>query len=94
VKVYYVYILASQRNGTLYIGVTDDLKRRVFEHKSEVIKGFTKQYGVHMLIYYEQYTDINEAIIREKRLKKWKRYWKIKLINTFNSGWIDLYDSI
>lgn len=93
-KVYYVYILASQRNGTLYIGVTDDLKRRVFEHKSEVIKGFTKQYGVHMLIYYEQYTDINEAIIREKRLKKWKRYWKIKLINTFNSGWIDLYDSI
>ena len=93
-KVYFIYILASKRNGTLYVGVTDNLKRRVWEHKNEVIKGFTKQYGVHMLIYYEQYTDINEAILREKRIKKWKRHWKIKLVNTVNSGWIDLYESL
>lgn len=93
-KFYFVYILASKRNGTLYVGVTDNLKRRVWEHRNEIIKGFTKEYGVHMLIYYEQYNDINEAIIREKRIKKWKRHWKIKLINTMNCSWIDLYDSI
>ncbi len=77
----YVYILASQRNGTLYIGVTDDLVQRVWEHKNNIVKGFTEEYGVHNLVYYEIYQDIEEAILREKRLKKGKRHWKIKLIN-------------
>lgn len=91
---YYVYILASRRNGTLYIGVTNDLKRRVWEHKHNLVKGFTEEYGVHLLVYYEQFEDIEGAILREKRMKKWKRYWKIKLINDMNSAWDDLYSKI
>jgi putative endonuclease len=93
-KQYYLYILANKKNGTLYVGVTANLIKRVFEHKSNVIEGFTKKYNIHMLIYYEIYGDINEAIKREKNIKKWKRFWKIKLINTKNSEWKDLYDNI
>jgi len=90
----YVYILASYKNGTLYIGVTNDLKRRVWEHQHDLVKGFTREYGVHDLVHYEIYQDIEEAILREKQMKKWNRNWKIKLINKTNPGWNDLYDSI
>ena len=79
-KQYFVYILASKKNGTLYIGVTNDLIRRVYEHKEGIIEGFTKKYNIKNLVYYEIHTDINEAIKREKALKKWKRDWKIELI--------------
>jgi putative endonuclease len=91
---YYVYILASRKNGTLYIGVTNDLVRRAYDHKSNVIQGFTEKYGVHNLVYYESYTDVRDALTREKRLKKWKRQWKINLIETKNPDWIDLYEQI
>lgn len=91
---YYVYILANEKNGTLYIGVTDDMVRRIYEHKNNVIDGFSKKYGVHDLVYFETHKDINEAILREKQMKKWKRYWKIKLINKSNPGWSDLYSQI
>jgi len=91
---YYVYILASRKNGTLYIGVTNDLVRRAYDHKSNVIQGFTEKYGVHNLVYYESYTDDRDALTREKRLKKWKRQWKINLIETKNPDWIDLYEQI
>jgi putative endonuclease len=83
---YCVYILASQRNGTLYIGVTNDLKRRVWEHKHDCVEGFTKRYGVH-----EQTSDVRSAIVREKQLKKWKREWKLNLIEESNPTWNDLY---
>jgi len=88
---YYVYILASKRNGTLYIGVTQDLLKRVDLHKKELLDGFTKKYKVRRLVYYEVYQDIKDAILREKRLKKWKREWKIKLIEEKNPNWEDLY---
>ena len=88
---YYVYILASKRNGTLYIGVTNDLIKRVYEHKNGMIEGFTKKYSVHMLVYYEQTNDSYSAIEREKRLKRWKRQWKIDLIQKSNPEWRDLY---
>jgi putative endonuclease len=91
---YYVYILASGKNGTLYVGVTNDLKRRVWEHKHDLIKGFTSEYGVHNLVWYEIYEDIEQAILREKRLKKWKRIWKIEEINKINPNWNDLYEQI
>jgi putative endonuclease len=91
---YYVYILASQIGGTLYIGVTNDLIRRVFEHKSEFVRGFTKKYDVVKLVYYEQCDDIENAIQRERRLKKWNRQWKIRLIEEKNPNWDDLYPSI
>lgn len=87
---YYVYILASKFNGTLYIGVTNDLSKRVSQHKSGLIVGFTQKYKVHMLVYYEKYSDIRDALVREKRLKKWKREWKIKLIRQQNPLWLDL----
>ncbi len=90
----YVYILSSGKNGTLYIGVTNDLRRRVWEHKHDLVKGFTKEYGVHNLVYYEQYEDIEQAILREKQMKTWKRFWKIKLINKSNPEWTDLYETI
>jgi putative endonuclease len=93
-KSYYVYILASKRNGTLYIGVTNDLVRRAYDHKSNVIQGFTEKYGVHNLVYYESYTDVRDALTREKRLKKWKRQWKIDLIESVNPDWRDLYSLI
>ncbi len=89
-RTYYVYILASHRNGTLYIGVTNDLLRRVYEHKHDLVEGFTKRYGVHMLVYFEETNDIGEAILREKRLKKWNRAWKVRLIEESNPQWRDL----
>jgi putative endonuclease len=91
---YYVYILASRRNGTLYVGVTNDVMRRAWEHKSDFIQGFTKRYGVHILVWYELHNDINVAIAREKRLKRWNRAWKVRLIEESNSGWNDLYDRL
>jgi putative endonuclease len=90
-KDYYVYILASGRNGTLYIGVTNDLIRRVYEHKKKLIKGFTSKYNVDKLVYFEYTNDINGAIAREKQLKKWNREWKLKLIEDKNPNWRDLY---
>jgi putative endonuclease len=93
-KQYYLYILASKRNGTLYIGVTSNLAKRVYEHKTDTIEGFTKDYSVHNLVCFEVYTNIEDAIKREKNMKKWKRYWKVKLINTKNPNWKDLYNEI
>jgi putative endonuclease len=91
---YFVYILASRIGGTLYVGVTNDLIRRVFEHKSKFVRGFTKRYDVVRLVYYEQHDDIEEAILREKRLKKWNRAWKVRLIEEKNPNWVDLYPEI
>jgi putative endonuclease len=93
-KSYYVYILASKRNGTLYIGVTNDLVRRVLEHRDGVVPGFTKRYGVKTLVYYETFGDIHDAIHRESRLKKYKREWKINLIQKDNVEWSDLYEAL
>ena len=90
-KRYFVYILASQRNETLYIGVTNDITRRVYEHKNNLVEGFTKKYKAHLLIYFEEFHNVDEAIIREKRLKKWRRAWKLRLIETSNPAWNDLY---
>jgi len=89
-KTYYVYILANKRNRTLYIGITNDLVRRISEHKSGMMEVFTKKYSIDKLVYYESTTDVNEAITREKRLKKWKRQWKIDLIENSNQDWQDL----
>ncbi|MBN1367573.1 MAG: GIY-YIG nuclease family protein [Dehalococcoidales bacterium] len=93
-KEYYVYILASKHYGTLYIGVTNDLIRRVYEHKNNLIEGFTKRYKVHNLVYFEQGEDITSAIEREKQLKFWHRKWKIRLIEEMNPEWKDLYDEL
>lgn len=90
-KSYFVYILASRKNGTLYIGFTSDLEGRTFQHKTEAVKGFTSRYNVKRLVYYEQYTDPYSAIQREKQLKKWNRTWKIRLIEKHNPEWKDLY---
>lgn len=87
-----VYILASERNGTLYVGVTGSLQNRVALHKQDLIEGFTKRYGVHRLVYYETHETMVEAIQREKRLKKWNRAWKLRLIEQMNSEWHDLFD--
>ena len=89
-----VYILASKQNGTLYIGVTNDLQRRVWEHKNDLVEGFTKRYGVHRLIYYELYEDMVSAITREKQMKKWNRAWKLELIEKHNPAWNDLWEAI
>lgn len=89
-----VYILASKRNGTLYIGVTSKLAHRVWEHKTGRIEGFTKRYGVHMLVYFEWHNDMRSAIAREKQIKKWKRAWKVRLIEQENSEWRDLADDL
>jgi putative endonuclease len=88
---YAVYLLASKRNGTLYIGVTNHLSLRVYQHKSARGSEFTARYRVDQLVWYEYYSDINEAIAREKQLKKWERKWKLKLIEDFNPDWVDLY---
>ena len=88
---YYVYILSSKRNGTLYIGVTRNLIKRVHEHKSRFVSGFTKDYLVNMLVYYEETGNVHSAIEREKRLKRWKRCWKLELIEKSNPNWKDLY---
>ena len=89
-----VYILASKRNGTLYVGVTGDLRRRVWEHKQDVVEGFTMKYRVHRLVYFELHADMAEAILREKRIKKWNRAWKIELIEKTNPEWNDLWSQI
>ena len=94
VKQYYVYILASKRNGTLYIGVTSDLLKRIYEHKKDLVDGFTTKYRVHRFVYYEEADDINSAILREKQMKKWNRRWKIRLIEKFNPEWKDLYKDL
>jgi putative endonuclease len=91
---YWVYILASKLGGTLYIGVTNDLVRRVYQHRTKVAEGFTRKYGVDRLVYFEQFDDIENAIHREKRLKKWNRAWKVRLIEEQNPNWDDLYPSI
>lgn len=93
-KNYYVYIMASQYNGTTYIGVTSDLAGRVWQHKNKVTEGFTCQYDVSLLVYYEIFDDPENATHREKRLKKWNREWKTNLINKHNPYWEDLYDKI
>ena len=89
-----VYILASKPNGTLYTGVTWDLPRRVWEHKNDFEESFTKQYGVHTLVWYETHESMESALVREKTIKKWKRAWKIRLIEEGNSTWSDLYEEI
>ena len=90
----YVYILASERNGTMYIGVTSDLVKRIWEHKSDFVEGFTKQHQVHTLVWYEMHGSMESAITREKQLKEWKRQWKIALIEKSNPYWNDLYPTI
>lgn len=87
---YYVYIILNKKNGTLYIGMTNDLERRMFEHKNKLVDGFSKRYGLDKLMYFEMYQYVNDAILREKRLKKWKRQWKINLIMEDNPNWNDL----
>jgi putative endonuclease len=89
-----VYILANKRNGTLYVGVTSDLVKRIWEHKKNMVEGFTKHYNVHVLVWYELHGSMESAIMRERRLKDWKRAWKLKLIESENPDWLDLYDTI
>lgn len=93
-NMYYIYILASKRYGTLYIGVTSDLQRRVYEHKEKLIDGFTKKYDVNMLVWYESTENIESAIKKEKQLKVWKREWKVEIIEKNNLEWRDLYDEL
>ncbi len=93
-KTSYVYILASRPYGTLYIGVTADLARRVWQHRSGVVHGFTKEHNVHQLVWYETHSSIDAAITREKQLKRWLRNWKINLIQSTNPAWRDLYEEI
>jgi putative endonuclease len=92
-KNYYVYIMASKKNGTLYVGVTNDLARRVYEHKNGLVDGFSNRYGVKTLVYYETTDSIEAAIQREKQIKKWNRLWKLELIEGFNPDWRDLSES-
>jgi putative endonuclease len=89
-----VYILSSKRNGTLYVGVTSDLVKRIWEHKNNLVEGFTKRYGVHQLVWYEIHENMESAIQREKRLKEWKRAWKLQLIEGKNPDWHDLYQTL
>ena len=90
----YVYLLASERNGTLYLGVTSDLVARVRQHKEGFTDGFSKRYGVTRLVWFERHDRITDAIAREKRLKKWRRAWKLDLIETLNPSWEDLYEAV
>jgi len=94
VRQYYVYIMASRKNGTIYIGVTNDIARRTYEHREGLISGFTKRYDVKLLVYVEPFDDIRAAIQREKNLKKWPRVWKIALIEESNPEWRDLYGDL
>jgi putative endonuclease len=91
---FYVYILASRKNGTLYIGMTDDLVRRVWMHREDMLAGFTKEYGVKILVWYEQHETRESAFARERAMKKWNRAWKIELIQKVNPEWRDLYDDV
>ena len=90
----YVYILASKKNGTLYIGVTSNLPQRIWQHKNNQVAGFTQKYNIHNLVYYEQHDSMESAVLREKQMKKWKRSWKIRLIEKNNPCWNDLYPEI
>ena len=93
-KNYYVYILSSKRNGTLYTGITSDILKRVYEHKHGLVEGFTKKYKVHYLVWYEIHQSVESAITRKKQIKKWKRNWKLQLIEKENPEWMDLYQRI
>jgi putative endonuclease len=93
-KAGYVYIMASRKNGTIYIGVTSDLVKRVWEHKNDVVPGFTKRYGCKLLVWYEAYEDLQQARRRELQMKEWQRKWKIKLIEETNLDWNDLYPTL
>ena len=93
-RIYHVYILASERNGTLYIGVTGNLAARIWQHRNGVVEGFTKRYHIDRLVHVEPFTDVNEAIVREKALKKWRRAWKLELIERDNPQWLDLFEVI
>ncbi len=93
-KNFYVYMLASGRNGTLYVGVTSNLVKRVWEHRESIVEGFTKRHGVKQLVWYESHDSADGAITREKQMKKWNRTWKIELIESANPYWTDLYDQI
>jgi putative endonuclease len=93
-KQYYVYIMGSKRNGTLYTGITGDLIRRTYQHRNGLLSGFTKKYGVTQLVWYEVHQDVNEAIKREKNIQAWKRQWKLRLIEESNPEWNDLYEEI
>jgi putative endonuclease len=93
-KEFYVYILCSKRNGTLYIGVTSNLIKRVYEHKNDLVEGFTQRYKVHRLVWYETHESWESAIKREKQLKRWKRAWKLIMIEKSNPSWDDLYEAI
>lgn len=93
-KYYYVYILAKARNSTFYVGITSSLPKRIYEHKEGLADGFTKQHSIKTLVYYEQHTDVNEAIRREKLIKRWKREYKMNVIEAMNPEWNDLYEEI
>ncbi len=93
-KKFYVYILARARNSTFYVGVTSDLSKRIWEHKNEVVEGFTQKYDVKTLVYYEIFDDAENAIRREKRLKRWPREWKMRVIEQMNPDWRDLYEEV
>ncbi|OIP22202.1 endonuclease [bacterium CG_4_10_14_0_2_um_filter_33_32] len=90
----YIYIMANKRNGTLYTGVTSDLIGRVYQHKNNLVEGFSKKYQTHILVYFEEHGNIEQAIIREKQIKKWRRNWKLRLIEKKNLAWEDLYEEI
>jgi putative endonuclease len=94
IKMFYVYILCSKRNGTLYTGITSDLIKRVYEHKNDLVAGFTQKYKVHSLVWYERHETAESAIMREKRIKKWNRDWKLNLIEKTNPQWRDLFETI
>ncbi len=89
-----VYLLVSRYRGTLYVGVTSDLVQRIWQHRQGLVEGFTQRYGVHMLVWFEQHATMLDAIAREKRIKEWKRAWKLELIETNNPRWRDLYDDL
>jgi putative endonuclease len=93
-KKFYVYILAKERNSTFYMGITSDLIKRAWEHKNEVVDGFTKRYAIKKLVYYETFDNAENAILREKQLKKWNRPWKMRIIEEMNPDWKDLYEDI
>ncbi len=92
--VYYVYLMANRKHGTLYVGVTNNLIRRAYEHRTNVVRGFTSRYHVHLLVWFECYGDALTAIAREKEIKKWRRDWKINLIEQTNPEWVDLFKSL
>lgn len=89
-----VYILSNKRNGTLYTGMTSNLVKRIWEHRNNLVEGFTNTYNTHFLVYFELHDDISQAILRENQIKKWRRVWKLKMIERMNPDWTDLYDSI